>query len=112
MVIIAGKIYVAAEQRDAYIAQHAVFIRSTREEPGCLDVVIADDPIEADRVNNFEVWESQAKLDAFRRKANPPQTNIEILDDQVQKGSSAHLVHWRGPCWPLPLPAIQYSLSQ
>lgn len=96
MLIIAGKSYVAAEQRDAYVTQFQEFVRRTRTEPGCLDFVIAADPIEANRVNTFEVWESQAKLDAFRRNANPPQTTIEILDDQVQK----YVIRRSGPPFP------------
>lgn len=96
MLIIAGKEYVAAEHRDAYVAQFAAFIRRTRTEPGCLDFIIAADPIEATRVNTFEVWESHDILAAFRRNANPPQTTIEILDEQVQK----YVIRRSGPPFP------------
>ena len=85
MIIIAGREYVAAEQRDAYVASFEEFIHRTRKEPGCLDFIIAADPIEDDRVNNFELWESKEKLDAFRRKAKPPKPTTEILKEDVKK---------------------------
>lgn len=72
MIIIAGKSYVAAEQREAYLASFENFIRRTRNEPGCLDFYISADPIEDDRVNNFELWASQEQLDDFRKQAEPP----------------------------------------
>jgi quinol monooxygenase YgiN len=50
MLVIAGKTYVM-EQRDACVASFEEFVRRTRIEPGCLDFVIAADPMEDNRVN-------------------------------------------------------------
>lgn len=85
MVIIAGKEYMAAEKRDEYLAIFEDFIRQTRNEPGCLDLIIAADPIENNRINNFELWASQEQLDAFRARANPPESDIEVWGDEVKK---------------------------
>jgi quinol monooxygenase YgiN len=84
-IIIAGKEYVAAEQRDAYVASFQEFVRLARKEPGCLDVIVAADPIENDRVNTFELWESKKQLDEFRRRANPPKPLTKILRAEVKK---------------------------
>ena len=96
MIIIAGKEYVAAEERDAYVASFQDFVRSARKEPGCLDVVVAADPIEDDRVNMFELWESKEKLDAFRRKAKPPKGTTEILKEDVKM----YVIRSSGPPFP------------
>ncbi len=77
MIIIAGKSYVAAEQRGAYLASFEDFIHRTRNEPGCLDFFISADPIEDDRVNNFELWSSKEQLDDFRARAEPPASTTE-----------------------------------
>jgi heme-degrading monooxygenase HmoA len=37
-----------------------------REAPGCLDFAQSPDPLEPDRINVFERWESDAALQAFR----------------------------------------------
>ena len=37
-----------------------------RETPGCLDFAQSPDPLEPDRINIFERWESDADLQAFR----------------------------------------------
>lgn len=85
MVIIAGKVSVAADQAKNYVTEFTDFLRRTREEKGCLDVIIALDPIEAGRINVFELWESQELMDEFRARAEPPETGIEILTDDVMK---------------------------
>ena len=37
-----------------------------RETAGCLDFAQSPDPLEPDRINVFERWESDAALQAFR----------------------------------------------
>ena len=41
-------------------------MEQARRTEGCLDFVVAADPIEADRINVFEAWTDRAALDAFR----------------------------------------------
>ncbi|MBC8142307.1 MAG: antibiotic biosynthesis monooxygenase [Armatimonadetes bacterium] len=85
MIIIAGKEYVAADQRDAYVASFQDFVRRTRNEPGLLDFIIAADPIEDDRVNMFELWASKEQLDDFRGRAESPEPTIEVMRQDVKK---------------------------
>lgn len=85
MLIIAGKIYVAPEKRDAYVSQSKEFLRSTREEPGLLDMIIAVDPLEEGRINIFELWASKEQMDGFRARAQSPQIDIKITRDEVKR---------------------------
>ena len=83
MLIIAGFATVDAGQRDAYVVAHRDLVKRGRRAPGCLDVAISADPLDAQRVNTFERWESQDALDAWREVANAPDTGIELTDVQV-----------------------------
>ncbi|RYG60712.1 antibiotic biosynthesis monooxygenase, partial [bacterium] len=76
---------VKPEERVEYVTAFTDFVRATRQEAGCLDVIIAADPIEAGRINIFELWESKEQMDAFRAKAEPPEVSIEIETDEVKK---------------------------
>jgi quinol monooxygenase YgiN len=84
MLIIAGHVQVDPERRDEYVAAHAELVRRARSAPGCLDVAITADPVDPGRANNFERWESQETLDAWRKVARAPRTGIEFLDVDVQ----------------------------
>jgi len=53
----------------------------------------AADPIEAGRINNFEQWESEEALAAWRAEANVPEPVTEILSDEVMK----HQISESGP---------------
>ncbi len=64
MVIVGGWFEVDPSERDAYVAAQADAIRRSRAEPGCIEYVIAADPVEPGRAVLFERWASQADLDA------------------------------------------------
>lgn len=64
MVIVGGWFEVDPSERDAFVAGHADAMRRSRSEPGCIEYVIAADPIEPGRAVLFERWASQADLDA------------------------------------------------
>jgi quinol monooxygenase YgiN len=85
VLIIAGHYHVEAEQRDAYVAAFADLVRRARAAPGCLDVAITADPVDPRRVNNYERWESEDALAAFRAVADPPEVDVEMVDMQVSK---------------------------
>lgn len=85
MLIIAGRFRVDPEQRDAFVATHADLVRRARAAPGCLDLAISADPIDADRVNNFERWASDADLAAWRAVARAPRHVSPILEGDMQK---------------------------
>jgi quinol monooxygenase YgiN len=62
MVIVAGRAYVDPARRGQLLAGLEDSIRQARAEAGCLDYAVAADPLEADRVNVFELWESREHL--------------------------------------------------
>jgi len=64
MLIVAGAGYVDPDHRDALLESLAPALRRNRTTAGCLDYVVAADPIEPDRVNIYERWESEAHLNA------------------------------------------------
>jgi quinol monooxygenase YgiN len=66
MIIVSGRIYVEPEQRNSFLSASLNAIKQAREAPGCLDFVVAADPIEPHRVNVYEAWESEAVLEASR----------------------------------------------
>jgi quinol monooxygenase YgiN len=78
MVIIAGHASVDPTDRDRYVRAHQDLVRRARQAPGCLDVAITADPVDPARVYNFERWESEEHLDAWRAVAHAPDTGITL----------------------------------
>ena len=66
MIIVSGRIDVAAGRREEFLAASLASVVAARKAPGCRDFVVAADPVESDRVNVYEVWDSEAELEAFR----------------------------------------------
>ena len=64
MVIVGGAFQVDPGERDAFVAERAEVMRRSRAEQGCIEYVMAADPLEPGRVVLFERWASQADLDA------------------------------------------------
>ena len=64
MVIVVGWFTVDPGERDAFVAGQADAIRRSRAEQGCIEYVIAADPVDPGRAVLFERWASQADLDA------------------------------------------------
>ncbi len=64
IIIVAGRVEVDPQQRDAVLASGAELMRQTRTQQGCLDYVWSADPTEPRRIYVFERWESQADLAA------------------------------------------------
>ncbi|ABS03738.1 putative quinol monooxygenase [Kineococcus radiotolerans] len=66
MIIVAGHLGVAHEEREAYLAGCCDVVQRARGAEGCLDFTIAADLVDAGRINVFERWASQAAVEAFR----------------------------------------------
>ena len=66
MIIVAGALYLDAGERDRYLAATADVAPLARQAPGCLDFVQAADPVDAERINVYERWESDEAVLAFR----------------------------------------------
>jgi quinol monooxygenase YgiN len=84
MLIIAGYELVDPENRDALVDAHRDLVARARQAPGCLDVAISADPIDARWVNSYERWESRELLDQWRAVANAPDTGIPIHEADVR----------------------------
>jgi quinol monooxygenase YgiN len=93
MIIVSGRIYVHPGRRDAFLAISFDAVAEARRAPGCLDFVVAADPIDPDRVNVYEQWESEAALEAFRGDGPGP----ELASDIVHAAVSRYQVSSSGP---------------
>lgn len=93
MIIVSGKIYVKPERREAFLAASLEAVAQARRTPGCLDFVVAADPLEAGRVNVYESWHSEAALLAFRGSGPGTDLTSEIQRADVQR----HEVSSSGP---------------
>jgi quinol monooxygenase YgiN len=71
MLIIAGELRVDPADRDRYLEVTGFVAPQARATAGCLDFVQAADPVDADRINVYERWESDEALLAFRSQAGP-----------------------------------------
>ena len=68
------------------VQEYLDLVRRARQAPGCSDFAITADPLEPDRVNNFECWESEEALEAWRKVANAPELpGVEMRDVDVWK---------------------------
>jgi quinol monooxygenase YgiN len=83
MWIIAGHVKVDLDERDVFVEAHRDLVERARRAPGCLDVAITADPVDPQRINNFERWESWDAIEAWRARANAPDTGIAFLDADV-----------------------------
>lgn len=85
MIIISGKLYVDADARDAYLAGCLKAIEQARTAPGCLDFTLTADPIEPNRINVHERWESDEDVERFRSDGPAPEQTAQIRDAEVRK---------------------------
>jgi quinol monooxygenase YgiN len=83
MLIIAGHLTIHVDRRDEYVASFTDLVRRARQAPGCLDVAVTADPLDAGRVYMYERWESWHHVDAWRKIANAPDVDIEVTDAEI-----------------------------
>jgi quinol monooxygenase YgiN len=93
MIIVSGRLYVRPERRDAFLAASLEAVKQARCTAGCLDFVVAADPIEPGRVNVYEQWVSEAALTAFRGAGPSSELSAEILRADVNR----HHIKSSGP---------------
>lgn len=93
MIIVSGRLYVRPERRDAFLAASLEALKQARSAAGCLDFVVAADPIEPGRVNVYEQWVSEAALATFRGAGPSSELSAEILCADVNR----HHIKSSGP---------------
>lgn len=85
MIIVAGHLQVDPHDREGYLTDCRELIGSARATTGCLDFHLAADPIEPDRINVFERWETVAAVESFRGSGPAPDQTAQIRDAQVSQ---------------------------
>jgi quinol monooxygenase YgiN len=86
VIVIAGKLYVDAAARDAYLAGAcSKVIEQARAAPGCLDFALSADLIEANRINVYERWATDEDLERFRGAGPEPEQAAQIRDAAVSR---------------------------
>jgi quinol monooxygenase YgiN len=93
MIIVSGRIHVAPGRRDNFVASSRVAMVAARKAPGCRDFVVAADPLDPDRVNVYEEWETDSELDAFREDGPAQELAVDIVHTDV----SRHRISASGP---------------
>lgn len=93
MIIVSGRIYVSSGRREAFLEASRSAVVAARGASGCGDFVVAADPIEPDRVNVYEEWDSESELEAFRGVGPGPELTQVIERAEV----SRHRVASSGP---------------
>lgn len=83
MVIVAGHITVAPQQRAAYLASCAGVVEAARAASGCLDFAISADLVDPGRINIFERWASQQAVEAFRGNGPSDDQGAAIVSADV-----------------------------
>lgn len=83
MIIVAGHLVVASEERDAYVDGCASVVEQARNAPGCLDFTVSADPLEPGRVNVYERWRSREEVEAFRGGGPSGEQGGQILAGKV-----------------------------
>ena len=93
MIIVSGRIYVRPGARPGFLSSSLEAVAQARKSRGCRDFVVAADPIEPDRVNVYEEWESEQALLTFRG-GGPGE---DLTSSIVRADVSRHVVASSGP---------------
>lgn len=83
MIIIAGHTLTESPTRDEAVRSFGEMLKRARKHDGCLDIAISADPLDAERINVFELWRDQESLDAWRKVAKGPR-GIKIRKAHVK----------------------------
>lgn len=93
MIIVSGRIYLRPGTRQDFLTRSAAAVVQARRTEGCLDFVVAGDPVESDRVNVYEEWESEDALLRFRGDGPGEDLSSSIVRAKVAR----HMVASSGP---------------
>jgi len=85
MVIVSGWIRVRPDERATYLDSCRAVIEAARAAPGAIDFHLSADPIENDRINIFEQWESTDAVEAFRGSGVSDEQAAAILGAHVEQ---------------------------
>ena len=87
MVIVGGTFEVHPNERETFLASRLDMMRTSRDEPGCLEYTYAADPIDPGRVVLYERWASQEALDAhlalLRTGPRPSDSDVKPIASSI-----------------------------
>ncbi|NEK60055.1 hypothetical protein GCU56_19550 [Geodermatophilus sabuli] len=85
MIIVAGTLTVAPEDREAYLDGCRAVVEQARAAPGCLEFAIGPDLVEDGRITVLERWRGRAELEAFRGSGpDDAQTAVLLAADVTE----------------------------
>jgi len=85
MLIITAKLYVDPERLAEFLEGSVEELRQARAEPGCVDFIVAPDPVEPGRVNLFEQWASAEDFAVRCATFTPAPSDVEVLRHEATK---------------------------
>ncbi len=85
MLIITAKMYVDPARRAEFLAGSVEELRQARAEPGCVDFIVAPDPVEPGRVNLFEQWATAEDFAVRCATFTPTPSPVEVLSHEAIK---------------------------
>lgn len=85
VLIVSGHLRLAPGRRDAFVAAGHEAMTLARASPGCLEFVLAADPLDEDRVVILERWESKEELLAFRGDGPSDGQMGDVVEGAVQR---------------------------
>lgn len=85
MLIVSGHLRITPGHRDAFAEDSATAVVQAREADGCLDFVVAADPLDPDRINVYERWTDADALMAFRGSGPSDAQMQHVVDATVRR---------------------------
>ena len=85
MMIVAGHLLVAEDQRDSYLTGCRGVVEQARAAPGCLDFSLSADLVVPGRINVYERWESQSDVERFRGSGPSEEQSTAVLSASVSE---------------------------
>lgn len=85
MIIVSGWLQVEPEKGHAYLDACRPVIEAARQAPGCLAFNLSIDPIEPDRINIFEQWQTEGDVESFRQGGPDADLQTVIVDASVHQ---------------------------
>ena len=85
MIIVSGWLQVEPHQREAYLDSCRRIIESARAAPGCIGFYLAADPLEHDRINVYEHWQTASDVEEFREGGPDTEPQAAVLAASVHQ---------------------------
>jgi quinol monooxygenase YgiN len=83
VIIVTGWLRVAPGERAGYLAGCRDVVLAARSAPGCRDFHLSADPLELDRVNVVERWDTVDDVEAFRGSGPSGAQQAAIIEAEV-----------------------------